>query len=101
MTRRVRGGSRIIPRTVTVHGDGDFADWEITIRADFPARLLLDLQSTDISRILAAVQRITVGHNLPDSEGNVATDLLDVDPYAGLIALVGKATEAMVSLPPR
>ena len=90
------------PRTVEVSiVKGDFAGWEATARADFPARVLADLQSSDIARIMGALDIIVTAHNFPDSTGELAATMADVDPYDGLLAVAGEIFDAIGKLPNR
>lgn len=95
--------ARPAPRTVTVTiPDGDFAGWSATMKVDFPARVLLDIQNSDDPEVsLGAYDRLITSHNLPDSDGNLAKSLLDVEPYDGAIAVLNALGEAMAKLPPR
>ena len=72
------------------------------MRVDFKARLLVDLQSGDFGRILAALEKIVVRHNIPDFDdpGKRAETLGDAD-LDGLNALMEAFGEARKSLPPR
>jgi len=89
-------------RTVTVSiTTGDFAGWEATARADFPARVMADLQSDSIERIIGALDVVIVEHNFPDEYDELATAMLDVDPYEGLLAVSGKLFDAIGKLPNR
>ena len=89
-------------RTVTVTiEDGDFAGWEATARADFPARILADFDSGKVDRIIHALDAIIVDHNFPNAEDELATDMAEVDPYAGLVAVAEKVFDAIGKLPNR
>lgn len=103
MSARARKAAarRPAPRTVTVQGTGEFEGWECTALADFRAGWLVELQSGDVARILAVLERIIQDHNLPNTDGDVAETLADVDPYDGLMHLAAAITEAIGRLPPR
>jgi len=101
VTTAKRAGRKPKPRTVTVTGPGEFSTWECTARADFPARLMVDLQSGNVSLVLAAFGAIVVEHNFPNVDGEIAATLEDVDPYTGLTELAGAIFEAIGRLPPR
>jgi hypothetical protein len=89
-------------RTVTVSvTEGDFAGWEATARADFPARLLADLQSGSIDRIIGVLDAIVTDHNFPDINDQLAATMGDVDPYAGLMKVAGEIFDAIGKLPNR
>lgn len=89
-------------RTVSVQiTTGEFAGWEATAKADFPAGILSDLQSGDIERLIRALDRIVVDHNFPNSSDEVAESLADVDPYEGLIVVATQLFEKIGSLPSR
>lgn len=88
-------------RTVHVTGSGEFAGWEATARADFPAKVLADLQSQSVERIMAALDAIVIEHNLPNMDGELAARMADVDPYDGALAIAGAIFEAIGKLPNR
>jgi hypothetical protein len=97
-----RPASRPAVRTVDIAIDkGDFAGWEATARADFPARLLADLQSGQIERIIAVLDAIIVDHNFPNSQDELAERMGDVDPYAGLMEAASAVFDAIAKLPNR
>lgn len=103
-TRRAiaRVAQRPPARTVTVVIDeGAFDGWSATARADFPASLLLEFDSGNATRIVAALRTIVVEHNMPNSAGKLAATVDEVDPYDGLLAIAAKITEAIGRLPPR
>jgi hypothetical protein len=90
------------PRTVTVTIEqGDFEGWSATARADFPARLIVDLNSGDLTKIFAVLEQIIVEHNMPDEQGGIAEHLDDVDPYTGLLAVSAAIGDALTKLPSR
>lgn len=89
-------------RTVDVTIDqGDYTGWTLTARADFPAGLLVDLQSGRIDKIIQVLDLIVVDHNLPNQAGELAATMAEVDPYGGLLALGGALFEKIGRLPPR
>lgn len=89
-------------RTVTVAiTEGDFAGWEAVALADFPARTLERLQSSDMATVMGAMDSIIVSHNLPDMDGNIAKAMSDVDPYEGAVAIASEVFDAIAKLPPR
>ena len=81
--------------------DGDFAGWSATARADFPARLVIDLDSGQVEKILSVLEVIIVDHNMPDQADQVAEHLADVDPYAGLLAIANALGAELGKLPNR
>lgn len=94
--------ARPAARTVTATiAKGDFAGWEATARADFPARLLADLQSGNIARIIGVLDAIIVDHNFPNADDELATSMGDVDPYTGLMEVAGAIFDAIAKLPNR
>lgn len=101
--KRKRAGKRPAPRMVTFSGPagGEYADWTMTARADFPANVLASLQSGQISDIVSALDRIVVDHNLPDESGEVATSMGEVDPYDGLVIMAQGIFDALDKLPNR
>lgn len=87
------------PRTVTVHGEGTWEGWQMTVRADFPASVLMGLTSEDIGAFYAAFDRIVTEHNFPDENGNLATSMAEVQPRAGARHMADLAFEAIGALP--
>lgn len=81
--------------------EGDYAGWEATMRADFSARELADLESGDITRIVAGLDRIITDHNFPDAAGDIAECLADVVPAIGLLTVAGALMTAIGNLPNR
>lgn len=101
-TRRKSTAHRPKPRTVEVAVEsGDFEGWRATVRVDFPAKVLEDMQSGNVERIMRAAELVILEHNFPDSEGFVATRLTDVDPFGGIVAVLNLGMGAIKSLPPR
>lgn len=96
-----RAAKRPAPRTVSVTGKGDFSEWEATARADFPARVLADLQSGSIERIMLGLDAVVVEHNFPDADGEIAETMADVDPYDGLLEISAGIFDAIGKLPNR
>lgn len=97
-----RVAARPPARTIDVEiPDGDFAGWRATARVDFPAQLLIDLESGSVTKVFAVMSAIVVEHNMPNSAGELAPTLLDVDPYAGVVAISRLILEAIGRLPPR
>jgi len=97
-----KAANRPAPRTVDiVIAKGDFTGWEVTARADFPARVLADLQADSMARIMAALDAIVISHNFPDSEGEIAATMADVDPYQGVVMAAGEIFDAIAKLPNR
>lgn len=97
-----RPAKRPAGRTVhVVIAEGDFEGWEATAKADFPARLLADLQSGSVERLIGVLEAIIVDHNFPDAEDEIAVHMGDVDPYDGLMTLGGELLDAIGKLPNR
>ena len=88
-------------RTVTAEGTGAFLGWQITARADFPARVLIDLRSGSIPTILQGLDAIVIDHNLPDGEGGIAASMVDVVPYEGAMHMAEAVFDAIGKLPNR
>lgn len=80
---------------------GDFAGWEATARADFPAGYLADLDSGELDRIIAVLEKIITDHNMPDATDEIAKTLRDVDPYDGLLEISQAIFDAIGKLPNR
>lgn len=96
-----KGAAKPKPRMVEVKLNSEYTGWVATARADFPARVLADLQSGQMDRIIPALDIIIVHHNMPDIDGNVAASMGDVDPYDGMIKMAGAIFDAIGSLPNR
>lgn len=88
-------------RTVTVTLTGEFAGWEATARADFPARWLAEFDTADFAKFTTFMERIVLDHNMPDSEDNVAASMADVDPSDGLVKMCDAVLDAIGALPKR
>lgn len=72
--------ARTIRIECTGHNEGTY----FVARLDFPARLLVELQSGDFERQLEAFQKIVTEHNATDEAGAKAVDFLDVDPFSAV-----------------
>lgn len=97
-----KAAKRPAPRTVTVTVDaGDFAGWTATARADFPVSVLIDLESGSITRTIEAMEKLIIEHNMPDADGEIAATLADVDPYEGVLEVLGLVMEEIGKLPNR
>ena len=97
-----KAAKRPAPRTVSVTVEGgDFAGWEATAKADFPAGLLADLQSGSIQRIIAVLDAIVIDHNMPDKDDEIAKTMSEVDPYTGLMEVATAVFDAIGKLPNR
>jgi len=97
-----RPAKRPAPRTVTVAMEsGDYEGWEATCRVDFPAKLLVDLESGKVERIMAALSAIVIDHNFPNDKDELADTMADVDPYDGLIQVADRLFKAIEKLPSR
>lgn len=79
----------VAQRTARIDLPEPFAGRYVVARLDFPARVLIELQSGDFERTINAFSGIVVDHNLPDTDGNRAASLLDADPFK----MVEKAIE--------
>lgn len=88
-------------RTVLVELKGDFAGWACTARADFPAGILADLQSSSVDRVVRAMAAIVLEHNFPGADDELAGSMRDVDPFDGLIAAGVAIIQAIGALPNR
>ena len=86
---------------VVLRLSGAFEGWEATVRVDFPARVLEELNSGENGRVCRAFDRIMVTHNMPDAEANVADSLLDVEPLDFIGPLIEALGVALEALPPR
>lgn len=72
-------------RTIVL--DGDYAGWTAEVRAGISARILLDLQSSESSRVLPAFAALVVSHNFKGINGEEIDDVLDA-PVEALTMLM-------------
>ena len=64
--------------TVTVKLGAPYVGLQAEFRADISARILIDLNSSDLGVKYGAFTRIIVSHNFTDLDGKPAADLFDV-----------------------
>src|SRR5262245_2283631 len=88
-------------RYVDVALKAPYAGWQARARADFPARLLADLQTSDVHRVIRALEGIVVEHNFPNEQGELAASIADVDPYDAVIEAGIAIIDALGKLPNR
>jgi hypothetical protein len=69
--------------------DGEFAGWQCELRPQVSARILLELESGQPSRALAAFAQIVVSHNFKGLDGQSVEDVLDA-PIDALTATIEK-----------
>ena len=69
--------------------DGEFAGWQCELRPQVSARILLELESGQPSRALAAFAQIVVSHNFKGLDGQSVEDVLDA-PIEALTATIEK-----------
>lgn len=100
-TPKKRAAKKPAPRTVEVKLSGEFEGWEMTARADFPAKVLARLQSDRIDDITSALDSIVIEHNFPDADGEVAGSMADVDPFEGMRNAANQLFEEIGKLPNR
>ena len=89
------------PRTIRIDLPEPFAGFYVIARADFPARVLSDLQSGDFDKAVDAFSRIVVEHNLTDEDGDRVAHLADADPFSMVTLAMEKWGEELGKLPPR
>ena len=83
--------------TVKIELDGVFAGWNIELRRNVSARILIDLQG-DTAVQFAAFAKLVVKHNFKDIEGNACDDILDA-PVTAITASMEKWATAISALP--
>lgn len=96
-----RAAKRPERRTVHVVLSAPFEGWEATFLADFPLRVLADLEGNDVIGMGRGLDALVVEHNFPDAKDEVATSMLEVEPYDAVVAAVQQFTEELGKLPPR
>jgi hypothetical protein len=72
--------------------DGEYAGWNAEMRESVSANILIELNSGDPIRALAAFSKIVVKHNFKGIDGTAAVDILDA-PIEALTALLTKWSE--------
>jgi hypothetical protein len=97
-----KAAKRPAARTVTATIEaGEFAGWSATAKADFPARVLSDLQSGNVDRLVAALDAIIIDHNMPDTNDEIAASMGDVEPYEGVMLIGADIFDQLAKLPNR
>ena len=96
-----KAAKRPSQRTVSVILDGEFAGWEATARADWPARWMEDLDPEDVPRFMSFLDRIILSHNMPNADDEIADSMMDVDPYEGVVRMGEAIIDAIGKLPKR
>ena len=81
--------------TIKIALDGEFAGWTAELRKQVTARILLDLESGESSRSLAAFSKLIVSHNFKGLDGKPVDDILDapVDALTQTLEAWGKANQ--------
>jgi hypothetical protein len=83
--------------TVKIELDGAFAGWNIELRRNVSARILIDLQG-DTAVQFSAFAKLVVSHNFKDIDGNATDDILDA-PVTAITASMEKWATAISALP--
>lgn len=80
-------------KTVRIELDGEYAGWHAEMRANVSMNEVVEVQSENLPRIVAALKRVVVTHNFKTVDGQTATDLGDADTaaWSQLIEKWGKA----------
>jgi hypothetical protein len=81
--------------TLKIALEGEFAGWTAELRKQVTARILLDLESGESSRSLAAFSKLIVSHNFKGIDGKPVDDILDapVDALTQTLEAWGKANQ--------
>lgn len=81
--------------TVKIALEGKYAGWTAELRREVSARILLDLDSGDAPRALAAFAKLVVTHNFNGLDGKPCQDVLDapVDALSQTLEAWGKANQ--------
>jgi hypothetical protein len=71
-------------RFVTFVLTGDYEGWEGAARADFKIKIVADLDSGQMDRVIPALDSIVTDHNFPDADDpdKIAATIGDVDSDA-------------------
>jgi hypothetical protein len=81
--------------TVKITLEGKYAGWTAELRKAVSARILLDLDSGDAPRALAAFAKLVVTHNFKGLDDKPCEDVLDaqVDALSQTLEAWGKANQ--------
>jgi len=81
--------------TIKIALEGEFAGWTAELRRQVTARILLDLESGESSRSLAAFSKLIISHNFKGLDGKPVDDILDapVDALTQTLEAWGKANQ--------
>jgi hypothetical protein len=81
--------------TVKIALEGEYAGWTAELRKTVSARILLELDSGEASRALAAFAKLVVTHNFKGLDGKPCADVLDapVDALSQTLEAWGKANQ--------
>ena len=81
--------------TIKIALEGEFAGWTAELRKAVSARILLDLDSGDAPRALAAFAKLVVTHNFKGLDDKPCEDVLDapVDALSQTLEAWGKANQ--------
>jgi hypothetical protein len=93
--------NRPAPRTIRIDLPEPYTGFYAIAKADFPARVLTDLQSGDFATAVDAFSRVVIEHNLPAEDGTTAPHLADVDPFDMVRIAMEKWGDELGKLPPR
>lgn len=76
--------------------EGEFAGWHAELRKNVSARILLDLESGNAAKALAAFSKMVVNHNFKGLDGKPCDDVLDapVDALTQTLEKWGKENQA-------
>jgi hypothetical protein len=80
-------------KTVRIELEGEYAGWYAEMRANVSMNEVVEVQSENLPRIVAALKRVVVSHNFKSVDGSAATDMGDADTraWSQLIEKWGKA----------
>ena len=88
-------------RTIRVDLPAPYEGFYAVVKVDFPARILLELQSGDFERTMEAFSKLVIDHNLTDESGVKVTSFLDVDPVELSNKVIEHWGNELGKLPPR
>lgn len=93
--------NRPAPRTIRIELPEPYAGFYAVAKADFPARVLTDLQSGDFATAVDAFSRVVIEHNFLGEDGQPVKHLADVDPFDMVKIAMEKWGDELGKLPPR
>lgn len=85
-------------------GESDYANWKFTARTNPPVRILSDITSGDLDRIISGLAGIIISWDFPDEDGNAlpspSVDSIGMLPMDLIGGLAEAYTKELSAVPP-